>query len=76
MLGVLIIADIGWLWVMIPHWSHNNKTKNEYWDSLSTIHTIVIILAFVELGIKTLTLAYLTFDFKQKNPDELRKIFT
>lgn len=74
-LAVLIVADIAWLWIMIPHWSHDNKTKNEYWDNLSTIHTVVIILAFAELIVKGLTLAYLVFDFKTKNPDELRNYF-
>ena len=74
-LFILIICDLIWLIVMMPTWSHSNEKKSEFWDSLSAIHAFAIIFAFLELLIKTLTIAYLAYDFKQKNPSELSELW-
>ena len=63
----LILADTIWLIVMLPHWSHDDK--KDYWNSLSTLHTFVTILAFIELGLKALIVFYLFTDYKGKNSD-------
>ncbi len=72
-LAILIVADVVWLIVMMPTWSHEDNDKNEYWSSLSGMHTFAIIFAFLELFLKVLILAYLAYDFKQKHPNELSK---
>jgi hypothetical protein len=66
-LGFLIVADIVWMIIMLPQWSHDEK--NDYWNSLSTLHTFVKILAFTELGLKGLIAFYLFTDYKGKNSD-------
>ena len=53
--------------IMLPHWSHSEK--NNYWNSLSTLHNFVKILAFIELGLKCLIVFYLFTDYKGKNSD-------
>ena len=74
-LVVLIAADIVWIIVISTTWKHSSTDRNDYWSSLSTIHTIVIILAYLELILKALTVAYLIYDYNQKNPQELRELF-
>lgn len=64
--ALLIVADIVWLVVMMPAWSHA-KVVNNYWDGLSGMHTFVVVIAFVELVQKVLIAAYLVYDFKEKN---------
>ncbi len=68
---VLIVADIIWLFVMIPTWTHLINDKSDYWKSLSGMHTFVIVFAFFELILKGLITAYLVYDYNQKNPQEL-----
>jgi hypothetical protein len=72
LVAVLIIADILWMFIQMPLLSHE-RANNVYWDSLSGIHTLVKILAFLELIVKGLILVYLGIDYKNKNPQELRK---
>lgn len=74
LLVILIIADLLWMFIQMPLLSHDNLTTNVYWNSLSSIHTLIKCLAFLELVIKGLILAYLGIDFKQKNPQEIRKL--
>ena len=52
---------------MLPHWSHDEK--KDYWNSLSTLHNFVKILAFIEFGLKGLIAFYLFTDYKGKNSD-------
>lgn len=73
---LLCVADIVWLIVMVPTWSHTDASdKNDYWKSLSGMHTFVIIFAFLELILKGLTVAYLVYDFKTKNPEEVSELW-
>jgi hypothetical protein len=53
-LALLIVADLIWLIVMIPTWSHEKEDKNLYWNSLSGIHSFAIVFAFLELILKTI----------------------
>lgn len=71
-MAVLILADLIWIIVMFQTWDHSN-TNNEFWNSLSGIHTFVKILSFLELTLKTLIVAYLVYDYKQKHPAEMSK---
>lgn len=70
-LSALIVADIIWLIVMIPSWSHSAADKNEYWGGLAGLHGFTIFLAFVELIVKGLAVLYLAYDFKQKNAEDM-----
>jgi ABC-type sugar transport system permease subunit len=72
-LALLTVADVIWLFVMMSTWSHTAADKNEYWKSLSGMHTFALIFAFLELILKGLIMAYLVYDYKQKNPNELSK---
>jgi hypothetical protein len=67
---VLILADTIWLFVMFPHWYHNDDAKS-YWNSLSGIHLMAKILAILELVLKGLTVAYLFTDYRQKNNNDI-----
>lgn len=49
-LGFLAIADIIWLIIMMPTW--NAPVKNDYWESISGLHSFVLFLAFAELFLK------------------------
>ncbi len=60
---------------MLNTWTHKSTDTNVYWNSLSTMHTFVIILAFLELILKGLIVAYLVYDFKHKNPNELSELW-
>lgn len=62
--------------VMIPTWSHDEKDKSSFWASLQFMHGVAIFLASLELILKGLTLAYLAYDFKQKNPNELYELWS
>jgi hypothetical protein len=68
---MLIIADTIWLFVMFPHWSHDNAKT--YWNTLSGVHTLAKILAFLELAVKLLIVAYLLTDYRHKNNNDISK---
>lgn len=68
-LGLLVALDLLWLIVVIPFWSSSEK-DTEFFKSLGWMHTVGIILAFVQLGIKA-ALGYLVFNgYKREFPDE------
>jgi hypothetical protein len=73
MLAALGVFDLIWLIVMMPTWSHSSKDTNEHWNSLSGLHSFVTLLAFLELILKGLTVAYLFIDYKGKYPEEISK---
>lgn len=73
MMGALCVFDLIWLIVVMPNWTHSAKDTNEYWNSLSGIHSFVSILAFLELITKGLLVAYLFIDYKGKHPEEVSK---
>ena len=49
-LAALLVADIIWLIIIMPTW--NATVKNDYWESISGLHSFVLFLAFVELFLK------------------------
>ncbi len=57
LLVILILADVLWLIIMMPTWNQN--IKNDYWQSISGLHSFVLFLAFVELFLKVLAEYYL-----------------
>ncbi len=62
----LIIVDAIWLIITLPYWNSTSENHNEYWESLSTVHTIAIILSFVEIGVKGLISFLLFNDYKKQ----------
>lgn len=46
-----IIADIIWMIMMIPSWS-SDESANPMWKSLNFVHSLTVILSFIELTIK------------------------
>jgi hypothetical protein len=73
-MSVLILADLIWIIVMFNTWDHTD-TNNVYWNSLSGIHGFVKFISFVEFFLKGLIVAYLVYDYKQKHPGEMSKIY-
>jgi hypothetical protein len=60
---------------MISAWDHGNTT-NAYWNSISGMHTFAYTLAFFELIVKGLIVAYLIYDFKEKHPGEIKELLS
>jgi hypothetical protein len=69
---MLMLADVIWIFVMFPHWSHDYAKS--YWNTLSGIHTMAKIFALLELGIKFLMVAYLLTDYRLKNNNDIGMI--
>jgi hypothetical protein len=54
------------------HWNDAEENeKNEYWNSLSGMHTLGKVMGFLEFVLKGLIIAYLAYDYKQKNPNNM-----
>ena len=71
----LIVVDIIWVAITLPYWSSDSSTHTEYWDSLSGVHTLAIILSFVEIGVKGL-MGFLVFQDFQNNFGNVKYLFT
>lgn len=81
LIAILLIADIIWISVFSDAWTHpdleeakeeNKEVKEEdqlfnYWDSLSTMHSFVYFLAYVEFILKCFLFYYFFVDFKEKH---------
>lgn len=52
LLAILIVVDIIWIAITLPYWNSSSKTHNDYWESLSFVHGLAILLAFVQIGLK------------------------
>ena len=61
---LLIIIDIFWLFIISAIWEHNDK-DTEFWGSLSFIHSLVKLGAYLEIIISVVTVAILFIDYKQ-----------
>ena len=64
LLILAIIGDLIWLFFVPSAWA--TVSTNEYWNSLSYIHTFGIVLAWLQLLLKTLLVGYLFWDYKSK----------
>lgn len=62
----LILVDAIWLIITLPYWNTTSENHNEYWESLSTVHTLAIILSFIEIGVKGLISFLLFNDYKKQ----------
>lgn len=62
----LIIVDVIWIIIVLPYWNSKSENHNDYWESLSFIHTFSIILAFIEILIKALIGYFLINDYKKQ----------
>ncbi len=61
--------DLIWLFIMSFVWNHDNDEYKVYWRSLSTMHSIVYYLVWVEILIKC-GLGYLFYkSFMNKGQD-------
>ena len=49
-LVILMATDTFWLIVIIPYW--NSKIQNEYWQSLSGMHSFIMYVSIAELILK------------------------
>lgn len=74
LLIVLVIADILWLIVMSPYWSSVSQSK--HWESLSTLHTIVIVLAYLEMFIKIAMGALIFGRYKRSYSNALQDLIS
>lgn len=72
---VLIIVDIIWLAITLPYWGSSSKTHNDYWDSLTFVHTLAIFLAFCQIILKGI-MGYLVFDTYKQDYKEAGELFT
>jgi len=63
-LKFLIIIDLLWMFIMSGVWSHE-KTDKEYWQSLSTLHSIIWFLVWCEILLTGGIIAILYIDHKQ-----------
>jgi len=62
----LIVVDVIWILIVLPYWNTKSENHNEYWESLSFVHTFAIILAFVEIFIKAVIGYLLINDYKKQ----------
>ena len=59
----------------MPFWSTKLPTPNLYWDSLSGIHTFVLILAFIELFLKVGIAGLIFSEYKSTYPNDINELF-
>lgn len=73
LLAGLIIVDVVWLVITLPYWNSKADVHVKYWESLSLVHTIATILAFIELGLKAFMglVIYNNYEKEFKNSSEL-----
>lgn len=63
----LIIIDIIWIAITLPYWNSSSETHSEFWESLSFVHTLAIVLAFIQIAIKGLMGYVIVLDYKKQN---------
>lgn len=59
---------------MSSYWTNAEK-PSVYWQSLGGMQTMALILAYLELLLKGLIVAYLGYDYENKNPGQLSNLF-
>jgi hypothetical protein len=74
-LVALILVDVLWIIIIMPYWNSKAGTKNAYWESLSGVHTLGLVLAFLELFLK-LGLAVLVFlEYRREFSNDINDLF-
>lgn len=71
----LIIIDCIWIGITFPYWSSGSATHSKYWESLSTVHTLAIILAFVQVGVKAF-MGFLIFNDYKNQYKQVGELFS
>ena len=61
---LLTLIDIFWIFIIRGVWEHNEK-DTEFWGSLSFIHTLVKIGAYIEIILSLTIVGILFVDYKQ-----------
>lgn len=72
-LAGLCLADIIWMIVFIPYWNTNNPTLA--WNKVAGIRMYVIIVAFIDLGIKIAIGWFIFSDYKEKNNADMEYLW-
>lgn len=67
LMAALMVIDVFWLIIIMPYWSSTQGGKNQYWESLSGVHSFAIFLAFIEILLKGGVLAVFFLDYKSKH---------
>jgi hypothetical protein len=74
MLAALIVVDVLWFIIILPYWN-SDSAKNPYWESLSTVHSFVLFVSFIEVVLKA-GIAFLIFnEFRTQYPDNVSDLF-
>jgi hypothetical protein len=71
----LILVDVFWLIIIMPYWRTKLSSPNLYWESLSGVHTFVLILAFLELFLKLSIVGLIFLEYKSTYPNDVSEIF-
>jgi hypothetical protein len=58
----------------MPYWNSKSTNKNAYWDSLSTLHSITLILAFLELFIKGSLAGLIFIEYRNKFGNDISEL--
>lgn len=75
LLAAIVIVDILWIAIIMPYWCSTPAGKNVYWESLSSIHTFGITMAFLELVLK-LGIGFLIFsEHKKSFPNDTSDLY-
>ena len=75
LLFIMCIYDLLWVIVMAFVWNHSEDNKNpsiKFWASLKVMHTLVYLLAWVELALKFVIGFFVVQMNKHVNGDEFK----
>ena len=65
-LSVLTVFDLVWLIAMSFVWDHKNNYAQDYWSSLSWMHTMIFWFGFIEMVYKIALVVYMIINFKKE----------
>lgn len=74
LLVLMSAFEVIFLVILTPYWTYK-LPGNEYWSSLSTGHTVTLILTCVELTIKILLAVIYYMHYKKYFPEEVSDLF-
>ncbi len=59
----------------MPYWNSESTAKNPYWESLSTIHSFTLFIAFLELFVKIGLAGLIFLGYKANHPDDVSDLY-
>lgn len=71
----LVLLDVIWLIIIMPHWRSKPKVQNLFWESLSGLHFFTLILAFLELFVKTILAGLIFWEYRATYPNDMSELF-